>query len=222
MRIIKTTNLFKSYKSGDGFIRVIDDVSFSIAQGEFVAVMGRSGCGKTTLLNLIGGLDEPEGGDVAISGQNLFGMDDEARSAFRRQNIGFIFQNYNLLPMLNVRDNISLPVGLDHKRLDTSFFGQVTETLGLADKLNRYPRQLSGGEQQRVAIARAVIHRPDLVLADEPTGNLDTDTGAEVLDLLFAVSRPIGQTAIIVTHDKSIAERADRVLLMSDGRLADG
>lgn len=217
MSIVRITDLFKEYGKGDASVKAVNHVSLAIEKGEFLTIVGTSGSGKTTLLNLMGGLDYPDGGKVVIEGQDITGMKSDDLTIFRRKKIGFIFQNYNLISSLNIRENILLTIKLDNKRADRDFLDTVVETLGLQDKLNRYPNQLSGGQQQRTAIARALISKPAIILADEPTGNLDTKTSREVLGLLSASCKKFGQTLVMITHNDEIAKLADRSLRMEDG-----
>lgn len=217
MSIVRITDLFKEYGKGDASVKAVNHVSLAIEKGEFLTIVGTSGSGKTTLLNLMGGLDYPDGGKVVIEGQDITGMKSDDLTIFRRKKIGFIFQNYNLISSLNIRENILLTIKLDNKRADRDFLDTVVETLGLQDKLNRYPNQLSGGQQQRTAIARALISKPAIILADEPTGNLDTKTSGEVLGLLSASCKKFGQTLVMITHNDEIAKLADRSLRIEDG-----
>lgn len=200
----------------------MDDISISVEKGEFVAIVGTSGSGKTSLLNLLGGLDYADSGEVIIGGQSLLNMKDEERTVFRRRNIGFIFQNYNLVSMLNVYKNVVLPIRLDGNKPDEEFIGKILNLLGLTEKVRNRPNQLSGGQQQRVAIARALASKPKIVLADEPTGNLDSRTSAEVMGLLQMTSREFNQTIIMITHNEEIAQMADRIIHMEDGRVVGG
>lgn len=222
MSILKTEHLTKQYGEGAGLIKALDDVSLSIEQGEFVAIIGTSGSGKSTLLNMLGGLDRPTGGSVKVDKFEIGKLKDEDLTVFRRQRIGFIFQNYNLVPILNVYENITMPVCLDGKKPDQKFIEEVISLLGLEKKLDNLPGQLSGGQQQRVAIARALASKPAIVLADEPTGNLDSKTSDEVLELLKATGKQFHQTIVMITHNPEIAERADRVIRIEDGRIAGG
>lgn len=219
MCILKTVDLHKTYGEGASLVRALDGVSLTIREGEFVAVVGTSGSGKSTLLHMMGGLDTPSSGQVFVRGKELGAMSDEARTIFRRRNIGFVFQNYNLVPILNVYENIVLPVELDGDRVDTAFFEQVVAMLGLDDKLDNLPAALSGGQQQRVAIARALITKPALILADEPTGNLDSRTSADVLGLIRRTSVEFDQTVVMITHNNDIACLADRIIRIEDGRV---
>lgn len=217
MSIVRITDLFKEYGKGDVSVKAVNHVSLAIEKGEFLTIVGTSGSGKTTLLNLMGGLDYPDGGKVVVEGQDITGMKSDDLTIFRRKKIGFIFQNYNLISSLNIRENILLTIKLDNKRADRDFLDTVVETLGLQDKLNRYPNQLSGGQQQRTAIARALISKPAIILADEPTGNLDTKTSREVLGLLSTSCKKFGQTLVMITHNDEIAKLADRSLRIEDG-----
>ena len=217
--IVKTENLRKIYGSGETEVRALDGVSLSVEEGEFVAVVGSSGSGKSTLLHMLGGLDRPTSGEVWIAGQSLFSMKDEALTIFRRRKIGFVFQAYNLVPVLSVYENVLLPVQLDGGKPDEGYLGQVIETLGLESRLGSLPSQLSGGQQQRVAIARALAAKPALLLADEPTGNLDSRTSQDVLSLLKVTSRRFSQTIVMITHNEEIAQLADRIIRIEDGRI---
>ena len=217
--IVQTMDLKKTYGQGAGLVRALDGVTLSIQEGEFVAVVGTSGSGKSTLLHMMGGLDTPSSGQVFVRGKELGAMNDEARTIFRRRNIGFVFQNYNLVPILNVYENIVLPVELDGDRVDAAFFEQVVDLLGLRNKLDNLPSALSGGQQQRVAIARALITKPALILADEPTGNLDSRTSADVLGLIRRTSTMFDQTVVMITHNNDIACLADRIIRIEDGRV---
>ena len=219
MSILQTTDLKKYYGAEPNITRALDGVTFSVEEGEFVAIVGTSGSGKSTLLNMMGGLDIPTSGSVRVRNQELADMDEERLTIFRRRNIGFIFQNYNLSPILNVYENIVLPVELDGDTADKKFMEVVISMLGLTDKLYNMPNNLSGGQQQRVAIARALITKPAIVLADEPTGNLDSHTSADVLGLLQRTSNELHQTIVMITHNDSIAQLADRIIRIEDGRI---
>ena len=221
MRILETIDLKKYYGVEPNVTRALDGVNFSVEQGEFVAVVGTSGSGKSTLLYMMGGLDTPTSGSVFVRGEALSEKNDEELTIFRRRNIGFVFQNYNLVPILNVYENIVLPVELDGDTVDEAFFSEVVRLLALEDKLNQMPNQLSGGQQQRVAIARALMAKPAIVLADEPTGNLDSKTSADVLSLLKRTSGQYNQTIVMITHNNAIAQLADRIVRIEDGRIAD-
>ena len=219
MSILQTTDLKKYYGAEPNITRALDGVTFSVEEGEFVAVVGTSGSGKSTLLSMMGGLDIPTSGSVRVRNQELADMDEERLTIFRRRNIGFIFQNYNLSPILNVYENIVLPVELDGDTADKKFMEVVISMLGLTDKLYNMPNNLSGGQQQRVAIARALVAKPAIVLADEPTGNLDSHTSADVLGLLQRTSNELHQTIVMITHNDSIAQLADRIIRIEDGRI---
>lgn len=219
MSILQVTNLKKYYGNEPNITKALDGISLDIQLGEFVAIVGTSGSGKSTLLNMMGGLDVPTFGNISIKGKELSEMKDEQLTIFRRRNIGFIFQNYNLVPILNVYENIVLPVELDGDSVDKEFMNEVVEMLALKDKLNNMPGQLSGGQQQRVAIARALISKPAIVLADEPTGNLDSRTSDDVLGLLQVCSKKFRQTLIMITHNLEIAQLADRIIRIEDGKI---
>ena len=221
MEILSAKALCKSYGSGENQVKALDHVSLSVENGEFVAVIGTSGSGKSTLLNLLGGLDTPTSGEVLVAGKDLFQMDDESRTIFRRRNIGFVFQNYNLVPVLNVYENVVLPIELDGTKIDTDYVQTILHTLGLEEKAQAMPNQLSGGQQQRVAIARALAAKPAILLADEPTGNLDSKTGMDVIALLKMSAKKYGQTIVMITHDDEIAQVADRILVIEDGQVVD-
>ena len=219
MRILQTTELKKYYGTKPNITKALDGVNLSVEQGEFVAIVGTSGSGKSTLLNMIGGLDVPTSGKVIVDGRDLSTLKDEQLTVFRRRKIGFIFQNYNLVPVLNVFENIVLPVELDGGRVDTNFLNEVVGFLGLKDKMNSMPNNLSGGQQQRVAIARALAARPTIVLADEPTGNLDSKTSVDVLSLMKTSSYKFKQTLVMITHNNEIAQLADRIIRIEDGKI---
>jgi putative ABC transport system ATP-binding protein len=221
LNLLEISALCKTYGNGDTAVEALKDVSFSVPKGEFVAVVGESGSGKSTLLNMIGALDTPTSGDVLIDGNEIFRMKDEKLTIFRRRNIGFIFQAFNLIPELNVEQNITFPVLLDYKKPDKAYVEEILTVLSLQDRRGHLPRQLSGGQQQRVAIGRALITRPMLILADEPTGNLDSQNSNEVISLLKTASKRYQQTIIMITHNRSIASTTDRVLEVSDGVLTD-
>ena len=219
MAILETKDLRKIYGSGENEVHALDGVSISVEEGEFVAVIGTSGSGKSTLLNMIGGLDRPTSGSVTIRGKELLKMKDEELTIFRRRNIGFVFQNYNLVSTLSVRENIMLPLLLDGMRVDQKFLKEITESLKLTEKLDHMPHMLSGGQQQRVAIARALITKPAVILADEPTGNLDSVTGMEVVGLLKTSAERYHQTILLVTHNEEIAQMAERIIRIEDGKV---
>ncbi len=219
MRVLQTVDLKKYYGEEPNITRALDGVNFSVDDGEFVAVVGTSGSGKSTLLHMIGGLDTPTSGSVFVRDKDLSKMNDEQLTIFRRRNIGFIFQNYNLVPILNVYENIVLPVELDGDTADQQFMDNVVNMLGLDDKLKNMPNHLSGGQQQRVAIARALITKPAIILADEPTGNLDSKTSADVLGLIKRTSTEFHQTVVMITHNNDIARLADRIVRIEDGKI---
>lgn len=219
MEILKATDLKKSYGKGDTLVRALGGVSLSVEKGEFVAIVGTSGSGKSTLLNMLGGLDQPDSGTVLIDGNNLQKMKDEAITIFRRRKIGFIFQAFNLVPVLNVYDNITLPIELDGRKPDKKYIDELLQILGLSEKKHALPSQLSGGQQQRVAIARALSSKPAIILADEPTGNLDSKTGLDVLGLLKTTCHKYDQTLIMITHNDDIAQTADRIIRIEDGMI---
>ena len=219
MRILSARNLKKYYGAEDNLTKALDGVDLDVEQGEFVAIIGASGSGKSTLLNMIGGLDVPTSGQVCIGGKEIGKMKPDELTVFRRKNIGFIFQNYNLIPVLNVLENITLPIEMDGKKPDESFIEQIIELLGLTEKVYKMPSQLSGGQQQRVAIARALASKPSMILADEPTGNLDSETSREVLELLKETSERFHQTIVMITHNPEIARQADRMIWIGDGRV---
>jgi putative ABC transport system ATP-binding protein len=221
LNLLAVNAICKTYGNGETAVKALKDVSFSVPKGEFVAVVGESGSGKSTLLNMIGALDTPTSGNVLIDGNEIFRMDDEKLTLFRRRNIGFIFQAYNLIPELNVEQNITFPALLDYKKPDKAYVEEILTVLSLQDRRGHLPRQLSGGQQQRVAIGRALITRPMLILADEPTGNLDSQNSGEVISLLKTASKRYQQTILMITHNRSIASTADRVLQVSDGVLTD-
>ena len=222
MEILSAKDLCKSYGSGENSVQALNHVSISVENGEFVAVIGTSGSGKSKLLNLLGGLDTPTSGEVLVSGKKLFQMNEEARTIFRRRNIGFVFQNYNLVPVLNVYENIVLPIELDGTKVDTEYVKTILHTLGLEQKVQAMPNQLSGGQQQRVAIARALAAKPAILLADEPTGNLDSKTGMDVIALLKMTSQAFHQTIVMITHNEEIALMADRMIRIEDGKVVNG
>ena len=221
MKILQASNLTKIYGSGENEVHALDGVNFSVEKGEFVAIVGTSGSGKSTLLHMLGGLDRPTGGSVEVDGNEIFSLKDEELTIFRRRKIGFVFQNYNLVPVLNVYENIVLPVQLDGKTPDASYIDSIIETLGLERKLENLPNNLSGGQQQRVAIARALASKPAIILADETTGNLDSKTSQDVLGLLKVTSQKYGQTIVMITHNEEIAQLADRIIRIEDGKIVE-
>ncbi|MGI5953422.1 ABC transporter ATP-binding protein [Dysosmobacter sp.] len=219
MTILETRDLKKYYGSGDTQVKALDGVDLNVEQGEFVAIVGTSGSGKSTLLHMLGGLDRPTSGTVTVDGKDIFALKDEALTIFRRRKIGFVFQSYNLVPVLSVWENIVLPVELDGKNVDQAYVEEVIATLGLEKKLQNLPGQLSGGQQQRVAIARALATKPAILLADEPTGNLDSRTSQDVLSLMKVTGQKFAQTMVMITHNEEIAQMADRIVRIEDGRI---
>ena len=220
MTILSTHDLKKVYGSGESEVRALDAVNFQVEKGEFVAIVGTSGSGKSTLLHMLGGLDRPTSGNVTVDGKEIFTLKDEELTIFRRRKIGFVFQNYNLVPVLNVYENILLPIQLDGDSPDQGYIKEIIDILGLASKLNNLPNNLSGGQQQRVAIARALASKPAIILADEPTGNLDSRTSQDVLSLLKVTGQKFSQTIVMITHNEAIAQMADRIIRIEDGRIA--
>ncbi len=219
MKILETKELKKIYGSGEAEVRALDGVDISIEKGEFVAIVGTSGSGKSTLLHMLGGLDRPTEGSVSVDGQELSGLSDEELTVFRRRKIGFVFQSFNLVPVLNVYENIVLPIQLDGRREDKEYIDKIIDSLGLGKKLDSLPNALSGGQQQRVAIARALAAKPAIILADEPTGNLDSKTSLDVMGLLKVTSEQFSQTIVMITHNEEIAQTADRIIRIEDGRI---
>ncbi len=217
--MVETRGLKKYYRLGDNVVKALDGVDFTVREQEFVAIIGRSGSGKSTLLHMVGGLDTPTEGDVYVAGRNLSGMTKEELAVFRRRKVGFIFQNYNLVPDLNIYENVVLPIELDGKRVDWEFVEEILDVLKLTEKGEAFPGNLSGGQQQRVAIARALASAPAIILADEPTGNLDTASGHDVLGLLKAAAKQFQQTIVLITHDQDIAQMADRIVCIEDGKI---
>ena len=222
MKILEVKNLRKEYGQGETLVKALDGVNLSVEKGEFLAVVGSSGSGKSTLLHMMGGLDVPTSGEVIVDGRNLAKMKDEQLTIFRRRNIGFVFQSYNLVPMLKVMENITLPLGLDGKKADGAYIREIVKTLGLEEKTESLPSQLSGGQQQRVAIARALASKPAILLADEPTGNLDSRTSQDVLGLLKVTCERFHQTMVMITHNEEIAQLANRIIRIEDGKLVKG
>ena len=220
MEILRTNNIKKYYGKGETYVRALDDVNFSVDKGEFVSIVGSSGSGKSTLLHMLGGLDRPTSGEVIVDGQSIFNLKEEALTIFRRRKIGFVFQSYNLVPVLNVYENIVLPVELDGNKIDRAFVDSILEILGLNEKVYALPSQLSGGQQQRVAIARALAAKPAILLADEPTGNLDSATSQDVLGLLKVTGERFAQTMVMITHNEEIAQMANRIVRIEDGKIA--
>lgn len=219
MAILQTQNLKKVYGTGPNAVHALDGINLSVEKGEFLAVVGTSGSGKSTLLHMLGGLDRPTSGKVFVDGKDIFSLKEEALTIFRRRKIGFVFQSYNLVPVLNVYENIVLPIELDGKKIDSHFVQNILETLGLSDRQDALPSQLSGGQQQRVAIARALASSPAIILADEPTGNLDSKTSQDVLSLLKVTSQKFSQTMVMITHNEEIAQMADRIIRIEDGKI---
>ena len=222
MNIVETKNLKKYYKMGENTVKALDGVDFNVEEREFVAIIGKSGSGKSTLLHIIGGLDAPTGGEVVVDGKRLAGMNREQLAVFRRRNVGFIFQNYNLVQDLNVYENIVLPIELDGMHIDEEFINELLDLLKLTEKKEMLPGMLSGGQQQRVAIARAIASKPAIILADEPTGNLDTQSSHDVMGLLKMAAKQFQQTIVLITHDNDIAQLADRIVRIEDGRIVKG
>lgn len=222
MEILKTVDLRKYYGRGEAMVKALDGVSLSVEQGEFAAVVGSSGSGKSTLLHMLGGLDYPTQGQVFVDGREIFELNETQLAVFRRRNIGFVFQNYNLIPVLNVYENIVLPVELDGETPDRDYIGEIKSTLGIEEKRYSLPNQLSGGQQQRVAIARALAAKPAILLADEPTGNLDSKTSQEVLGLLKLTGKRYSQTIVMITHSEELAQLCDRIIRIEDGRIKGG
>ena len=222
MCILKAENLVKIYGQGENEVKALNDVSLEIEEGEFVSIVGSSGSGKSTLLNMLGGLDRLTSGDIYINNKKLGDMKDEELTIFRRRNIGFVFQNYNLVPILNVYENIVLPIELDGMKIDEEYIDSIINTLGLNQKLTNMPNNLSGGQQQRVAIARAIATKPAIILADEPTGNLDSKTSMDVIGLLKMTSQKFNQTIVMITHNEEIAQLVDRIIRIEDGKIARG
>lgn len=219
--ILQTINLKKYYGEGENIVKAIDNTNINIFQGEFVAIVGKSGSGKSTLLHMLGALDKPTSGEVIIDNKYISTMKEEELAIFRRRKIGFIFQYYNLIPSINVWENILLPIGLDSRRVDKDFVNDILDTLGLKEKKHNMPNTLSGGQQQRVAIARALASKPSIILADEPTGNLDSKTEEEVLTLLKLTAKKYNQTIVMITHDEGIAQMADRIICIEDGKVVE-
>nr|WP_325252491.1 ABC transporter ATP-binding protein [uncultured Oscillibacter sp.] len=219
MSVLETKDLRKVYGTGDTEVRALDGVDLTVEQGEFVAVVGTSGSGKSTLLHMLGGLDRPTSGTVSVDGRDIFSLKDEELTIFRRRKIGFVFQNYNLVPVLSVYENIVLPIQLDGRQPDRRYVGEIIETLGLESKLQNLPNNLSGGQQQRVAIARALAAKPAIILADEPTGNLDSATSLDVMSLLKTTSQKFSQTIVMITHNEDIAQMTGRIIRIEDGRI---
>lgn len=219
MEILKVENLSKTYGKDSTLVKAIDDVSFTVEKGEFVAIVGPSGSGKSTLLHILGGVDRPSSGHVYVEGTDVFSLNENNLAIFRRRQVGLIYQFYNLIPILNVKENISLPVLLDGKEADEKYLNELIETLGLQDRVNHLPNELSGGQQQRVSIGRSLIYHPSLLLADEPTGNLDSKSSTEIMELLKISNKRYGQTIIMITHDEDLALFANRIITVEDGKI---
>lgn len=218
--ILKAENLVKTYGSGDSKVSALDGVDLAVEKGEFVAIVGRSGSGKSTLLHMLGAMDKPDSGSLTVDGMDVFSLKDDALAKYRRTKVGFVFQFFNLLPVLTAEENIVVPLSLDGAPIDKEYLSELASQMGIADRLSHYPHQMSGGQQQRTAIARAMIAKPAVILADEPTGNLDSISGAEILSLLKSTIKKFDQTLILITHDNSIAAEADRIIHISDGKIA--
>ncbi len=219
MEILKVENLCKNYGKGETLVRALDHVSFSVNKGEFVAIVGASGSGKSTLLHILGGVDRPTSGKVYVDGEDVYRLNENALAIFRRRQVGLIYQFYNLIPVLNVEENMTLPILLDRKKIDQTYLNELIETLNLKDRVNHLPNELSGGQQQRVSIGRALMNRPTLLLADEPTGNLDSKAGKEIIELLKLSNKKYHQTIIMITHDHNLALHADRIITIDDGKI---
>ena len=217
--ILKAEHLVKTYGSGETAVKALDDVSLEVSKGEFVAIVGQSGSGKSTLLHMLGAMDYPDSGTLTVDGEDVFSMNDDALAQYRRRKAGFVFQFFNLLPVMTAKENILIPLSLDGQKADEAYLNEIAETMGIAGRLSHYPHQLSGGQQQRVAIARAMISKPAVILADEPTGNLDSASGNEILSLLKTTIKKYDQTLILITHDMNVAEKADRIITIKDGKI---
>ena len=217
--ILKAEHLVKTYGSGETAVKALDDVSLEVSKGEFVAIVGQSGGGTSTLLHMLGAMDYPDSGTLTVDGEDVFSMNDDALAQYRRRKAGFVFQFFNLLPVMTAKENILIPLSLDGQKADEAYLNEIAETMGIADRLSHYPHQLSGGQQQRVAIARAMISKPAVILADEPTGNLDSASGNEILSLLKTTIKKYDQTLILITHDMNVAEKADRIITIKDGKI---
>ncbi|MGN1088754.1 MAG: ABC transporter ATP-binding protein [Huintestinicola sp.] len=217
--ILKAEHLIKTYGTGEAAVKALDDVSLEIKKGEFVAVVGQSGSGKSTLLHMMGAMDAPDSGSLTVDGEDVFSLKDEQLAEYRRRKVGFVFQFFNLLPVMTAKENILTPLSLDGRKADEEYLESIAQTMGISDRLSHYPHQLSGGQQQRVAIARALITKPAVILADEPTGNLDSASGVEILNLLKTSIKKYNQTLILITHDSSVAAMADRIITIKDGKI---
>lgn len=221
MKILEVKNLSKNYGKGTTLVKALDGVSFTVEEGEFVAIVGSSGSGKSTLLHILGAVDKPTSGEVIIGGTSVFKQNDDKLAVFRRRKVGLVYQFYNLIPILNVKENMTLPILLDGKKVDYEYLDELTSTLGLERRINHLPNELSGGQQQRVSIGRALISRPDIILADEPTGNLDSKASMEIMDLLKLSNKKYHQTIIMITHDMNLAKMADRIITLEDGKIVE-
>lgn len=221
MKILEVKNLSKNYGKGTTLVKALDGVSFTVEEGEFVAIVGSSGSGKSTLLHILGAVDKPTSGEVIIGGTSVFKQNDDKLAVFRRRKVGLIYQFYNLIPILNVKENMTLPILLDGKKVDYEYLDELIDTLGLERRINHLPNELSGGQQQRVSIGRALISRPDIILADEPTGNLDSKASMEIMDLLKLSNKKYHQTIIMITHDMNLAKMADRIITLEDGKIVE-
>lgn len=219
MEILRVEDLCKNYGKGETLVRALDHVSFSVNKGEFVAIVGASGSGKSTLLHILGGVDRPTSGKVYVDGEDVYRLNENALAIFRRRQVGLIYQFYNLIPVLNVEENMTLPILLDRKKVDQTYLNELIETLNLKERVNHLPNELSGGQQQRVSIGRALMNRPTLLLADEPTGNLDSKAGKEIIELLKLSNKKYHQTIIMITHDHNLALHADRIITIDDGKI---
>ncbi len=219
MKILKVENLCKTYGKGDTLVKALDNVSFEVEKGEFVAIVGASGSGKSTLLHLLGGVDKPTSGKIIVDGTDVYKLNDNDLAIFRRRKVGLIYQFYNLIPILNVTENISLPILLDNKKVDENYLNELVDILGLTKRVGHLPNELSGGEQQRVSIGRALMNRPSILLADEPTGNLDSKASKEIMELLKLSNKKYNQTIIMITHDNNLALNADRIITIGDGKI---
>lgn len=219
MEILKVENLCKTYGKGETLVKALDNVSFTVNKGEFVAIVGSSGSGKSTLLHILGGVDRPTSGSVFVDGENVFKLNETNLAIFRRRKVGLIYQFYNLIPILNVTENMSLPILLDNKKVNEDYLNELVDTLGLKDRVKHLPNELSGGQQQRVSIGRALMNRPALLLADEPTGNLDSKASKEIMELLKTSNKKYNQTIIMITHDINLAAHADRIITIDDGKI---
>ena len=219
MEILKVENLCKTYGKGNTLVKALDNVSFNVNKGEFVAIVGASGSGKSTLLHILGAVDKPTSGKVIVDGEDVYSQNDNNLAIFRRRKVGLIYQFYNLIPILNVKENISLPILLDNKKVDEKYLEELIETLGLKERVTHLPNELSGGEQQRVSIGRALMNKPSILLADEPTGNLDSKASKEIIDLLKISNKKYNQTIIMITHDNNLALSADRIITIGDGKI---